>query len=414
MGHVRLITFTEDLPARALSELGAAEKAAWLIDVRSGCILAANSAGSDWLGLAGHYAPILLDAAMPALARLRALAAGQTADTASTEDLVFWGRSGAAHAVCRIKFIEDGRRVIAIVVASADARDAPATEPRAEIARPASDDGAKVRDIARRIRDGWMAAAPPARASNADRAPLSGSRHPTDAVSLAARAGLAHELKTPLSAIAAAAEIMKDERFGPLGGARYVGYASDIHDSARHALAIVDRMLADAGAAGPQLHLDFTQIDVREALLRVASQVAPLAEAAGLDLAVDLPDRLPHIVADATSLRQILFNLVTNAIKFTPSGGRVTVSAAHDGDGPLAITITDTGRGMAEAEIEQLSQPAPDFKFERGGNAGGLGLGIPLAQKLAAANGAALVFASKPGAGTAVSIVFQKDRIIPV
>jgi signal transduction histidine kinase len=413
MRHVRLITFTEDLPPRALSELDAAEQAAWLIDVESGRILAANGAGSDRLGLTERDAPVLLDAAMPALARLRSLA--MTANTDATEGLVFWGRNGTVHALCRIRFIEDGRRVAAVVTAAAGPGDASASEPpQGTLALPATDDGAKVREIARRIREGWTAAIPPARAGNSDGALPHGLRHPTDAVSLAVRAGLAHELKTPLSAISAAAEIMKDERFGPLGGARYVGYASDIHDSARHALAIVDRMLAEAGAAGVQLHLDFTQIDVREALRKVASQVSPLAEGAGLALEIDLPERLPHIIADATSLRQILFNLVTNAIKFTPSEGTVTISANHDGDGPLVITIKDTGRGMAEGEIEHLSQPAPDFKFERGGSAGGLGLGIPLAQRLAAANGAALVFASKVGEGTAVSLVFEKDRVVPV
>ena len=414
MRHARLVTFADDLPSPALSELDAAGRAAWLIDVGSGRILAANGAGSDLLELADHHdAPVLLDAAMPALARLRALAAGPAANKDAEEDLVFWGRGGAVHAVCRIRFLEDGRRAVAVVTAIAE--DAPGSEPPSgEIALPTSDNGAKIREIARRIRAGWTAAAPQARASASEGALLSGSPHQTDAVSLAVRAGLAHELKTPLSAISAAAEIMKDERFGPLGGDRYVGYASDIHDSARHALAIVDRMLAEAGAERPQLNLDFTQIDVREALRKMASQVSPLAESAGLALEIKLPARLPHIIADATSLRQILFNLVTNAIKFTPPGGSVTVSANHDGDGPLAITIQDTGRGMAEGEIEQLSQPAPDFKFERGGGPGGLGLGIPLAQKLAAANGAALFFASKLGEGTAVSLVFEKDRVIPV
>jgi two-component sensor histidine kinase len=414
MRHVRLITFTEDLPSWALSELDAADQAAWLIDVESGRILAANGVGSDWLGLADRDAPVLLDAAMPALAQLRALAAGPTANKNAEEDLIFWARGSAVRAACRIGFLKDSRRVVAVVKAIGE--DAPGPEPPPGAPTlPASDDGAKIREIARRIREGWLTAVPPARVNAPDGSGLSGSPHPISAVSLTARASLAHEIKTPLSAIAAAAEIMKDECFGPLGGDRYLGYASDIHDSARHALVIVDRMLAEAGAAGPQLNLDFTQIDVREMLRKVASQVSPLAEGAGLSLEIDLPKRLPHIVADATSLRQILFNLVTNAIKFTSSGGTVAFSASYDGDGPLAITIQDTGRGMSEGEIERLSQPTSVFKIEHGGGSrGGLGLGIPLAQKLAAANGAALVFTSKAGEGTAASLVFEKDRVIPV
>jgi signal transduction histidine kinase len=232
---------------------------------------------------------------------------------------------------------------------------------------------------------------------------------------------------TPLSAIVAAAEIMKDQRFGPLGQPRYVGYATDIHGSAQHALGVVQRMLADAAGdfASATGALDFAEIDAGAVLETSVSQVAPLAERAGVALTLEIAPRLPRVVADATALRQIVFNLLTNALKFTERGGQVTVVASYKGDGPLQIAISDTGRGMTRAEVERLGGNAqaarPERRGRKHGSAGvpagvsaGLGLGIPLVKALAAANGAELVIESEPGRGTSVSVVFGKDRVIPV
>jgi signal transduction histidine kinase len=238
---------------------------------------------------------------------------------------------------------------------------------------------------------------------------------------------------TPLSAIAAAAEVMKDQRFGPLGTARYVGYATDIHSSAQHALGVIERMLADAGGdlanaggvlVSPTGTLNFAEIDAGAMLETSVSQVAPLAERAGVALTLELAPRLPRVVADATSLRQILFNLLTNALKFTERGGRVTVAARYNGDGPLRIAISDTGRGMSRREVEGLRGGQVPRRERRGGTrasaggsagvSAGLGLGLPLVRALAAANGAELVIESEPGRGTSACVVFGKDRVIPV
>jgi signal transduction histidine kinase len=234
-----------------------------------------------------------------------------------------------------------------------------------------------------------------------------------------ARARLAHELKTPLSAIAAAAEIMGDERFGALGNPRYAGYVRDIRGSAQHVLGVIDRMLADSLAEPPALQHDFavTEIDTGEVLAATASQLTPLAERAGITLALELAPRLPHVIADATSLRQIVLNLVTNALKFTDRGGRITLAARSGGDGRLSITVSDTGSGMAVAEIERRLAPEGTAPREprRGAAKGeGLGLGLPLVQALAAANGAELRILSAPGKGTSASVVFEKGRVVPV
>lgn len=210
---------------------------------------------------------------------------------------------------------------------------------------------------------------------------------------------------------------MKEQRFGPLGGARYLGYASDIFGSAQHMLGVIERMLAEGTGHDPLslvAALEFAEIDAGAVLAASVSQVAPLAERAGIALAFELAPRLPHIVADATSLRQIVFNLLTNAIKFTESGGSVKAVARYDVDGPFTIAISDTGTGMTPREFGTVSDAMKASRTKRKGSGAGLGLGLPMVQMLAEANGASLVIESVPGQGTSASIVFRKERVVPV
>ncbi len=213
-------------------------------------------------------------------------------------------------------------------------------------------------------------------------------------------AKLAHELKTPLSAIAAAAEIMRDERLGPIGSEKYRGYASDIYDSARHALGVIGRMLEAARGDGTPGQLSFAEIDLDDMARGVVSAMTPLAAEAGLNLLADLCDRLPHVVADRIAVRQILLNLITNAIKFTPRGGEVVISTCYDGEGPVVLEVRDNGPG-----IEATAHGAAGK---------GLGLGLPLVRAMAAANGADVVIDSAPGQGTSVRVAFRKDHVVPV
>lgn len=419
------LTFAGDLPAPALSLLETHGAAAWVIDVAGGCILAANAAGRALLGLEPGSAPPVLDAAMPALACLRTLAANPGRHGTAPKPLLFWTSYGIVRPKCRIEILSGGSLALVAATPEAEGHAEPSRSVRTS-GPPvvfAGNDTAKLTEIARRIREGEMTGAradlrphPDSRLASRDAAaPETRSETP-----FSLRSRLAHELKTPVSAIAAAAEIMKDERFGPLGAARYVGYAADIQGSAQHVLRVIDKMLAEGGAEttiAPGV-LEFAEIDAGEALRASVSQLAPLAEQAGITLALDLAPRLPHIVADVTSVKQIVFNLVTNALKFTGHGGQVTVGAVHDGAGALTIVVSDTGTGMAESDVARARAPRQGRRAARqGGAAGGtkgLGLGLPMVQALAEANGAALIIESAPGKGTSASIVFPKDRVIPI
>ncbi len=242
-------------------------------------------------------------------------------------------------------------------------------------------------------------------------------------------ARLAHELRTPLSAISAAAELMRDERFGPIGDPRYRGYAGDIYENARHALAVIERMLGAtsiANADGPHtstaaaaqlrsddqpssLELVFTEVDVGELVERLTSSLRALCDAAELRLQLEMDDGLPRVVADAVSVRQLLLNLVTNAVRATPPGGTITLSAKRDTKGPVTVAVADTGCGMDTALMQRiLSGDARAARTFPDGD----GIGMPLVLRFAEANGAQVAIGSGLGRGTRVSITFPLSRLV--
>ncbi len=245
-------------------------------------------------------------------------------------------------------------------------------------------------------------------------------------------ARLAHELKTPLSAIAAAAEIMRDERLGPIGDPRYQGYAGDILESARHALGVIASMLGGMERAETQAAvagrlnetsdapvMTFTQFDPNDLIEKVGSSLRALLDAASLELIVALQPGMPHIVADAGAVRQMVLNLLSNAMRATPAGGRITLATSYRLQGAVAISVTDTGIGMDEAAIEGLL--ARGDAVDGGAAAAiassrfkdGHGLGLPLVMRLAALNGARVAISSAPGQGTCVEIAFEPSRVVP-
>jgi two-component system, cell cycle sensor histidine kinase PleC len=226
----------------------------------------------------------------------------------------------------------------------------------------------------------------------------------------AATVRLAHELRTPLSAVIAYAEILKDEHFGPMANARYRDYARNIYDSARHALGVVDGMLGAGRSDMPELA--FRDLDPADIVANCLAVAQPLAEQAGLELGGEVAACVPRIVADEVSLKQMLLNLLTNAIKFARSGDRVTVRVTYDPGGPLCISVADTGPGMCQPPL--ALQGGRTGRPARSPSNAGHGIGLPLTRALAEANGASLLIDSAPERGTQVTIAFGKDRVVPV
>lgn len=221
-------------------------------------------------------------------------------------------------------------------------------------------------------------------------------------------ARLAHELKTPLSAIAAAAEIMRDERLGAMGNDKYLGYASDIHDSATHALAVIADMLAAVPPADRQ-RTRGGAFDLADLAARSVSTLQPLAGQRGLALSHDADGSVLPVRANPTSVRQILLNLLTNALKFTPPDGDVRVGTGYLDDGSIFLVVRDTGDGMTTDAMSHAFDDTTDATAMRAG--GGRGIGLRLVRRLAAENGAEFEIDSEPGRGTVVMLVFPKDLV---
>lgn len=346
-----------------------------VIDAHAGAILDANEAAWQAWGLGGPPAglPFALDQAMPALQRLRALepeGCDRVADT-----LVFWTACGVVAAACQVTRLPQAGRNAVFAIAMLDgARAAPAacTEPRRQ----------------------------------AIVAPHSGHFRPALPSGITRTAALAHEIKTPLGAVMAYAEVLKDEHFGPLANARYQGYARDIYESARHMLGVVDAMLRDGCAGAPEQRLDFADVDLERVLGSCLSIVRPLAERSRLTLSAEVQPGLAPVVADELTLKQMLLNLLANAIKYARPGDRVCVSIAEDADGLLHLSVADTGPGMDRAA-------APGGDRARKAREPGLGLGLRLTRDMAEANGARLTIESGAGGGTRATISFSGARRMP-
>ena len=386
---------------------------AWVIDPAKGRVLAANAAGAARMGLHPDAACGTLDASMPGLVRLRALVR-EPLNGGRREPLIFWTAYGAESLDCTVRTIPEQPSSGLVLVSIAGIRDDEVAEKSAKRSsdaeptrtaqsapEPTSEDAATLKRIAHAIRTGFVS---PAEAPAADEVDEASQAERTARVSK-----LAHELRTPLSAIMLAAEVMRDQRFGKMTNPRYRGYTKDIHDNARHALAVVARLLGDSAPEdeGPD-SLEMVELNLNTLAERSVSAMRPLADEAGLRLKFERHARLPKVIADAMSVKQILFNLLANAIKFTPEKGEVRVVTGLGYEDGVFVAVQDTGPGMKAKDIARALDA--DAKPERT-QAGGHGIGLPLAANLAAANGARLEIDSEPNKGTAVALVFPKDRL---
>jgi signal transduction histidine kinase len=222
-------------------------------------------------------------------------------------------------------------------------------------------------------------------------------------------ARMSHELRTPLNAIIGFSEMIRDAHVGPLP-ARYREYGGDINGAGRHLQTIINDILDISKLEDGRLELRDEIVSLAETVEACRRMIAVMAESAGVALSVELPNALPLIRSDELRLRQILLNLMSNAVKFTPTGGRVRVWAALAADG-IAITIADTGIGMKEEDIPIALEPFRQIDGALSRRFDGTGLGLPLAKKLIELHGGTLAIKSAPGRGTTVRVLLPLARI---
>ncbi|QUD90776.1 PAS domain-containing sensor histidine kinase [Phenylobacterium montanum] len=220
-------------------------------------------------------------------------------------------------------------------------------------------------------------------------------------------ANMSHELRTPLNAINGFSEIMVGEMFGPLGDRRYKEYCGDILNSGQHLLALINDILDMSKIEAGKMNLSFEPLNLEDVVEDCVRLVRNRAESTGLNLIVDLPE-LPEFEADYRAIKQVLLNLLSNALKFTPHGGRVTVSGERRRDitgDRLRISITDTGIGISEEDLARLAKPFEQIESQLSKTQQGTGLGLALTKSLIELHGGDLEIRSKPGEGTTVTVV---------
>ncbi len=225
-------------------------------------------------------------------------------------------------------------------------------------------------------------------------------------------AATSHELRTPLNAIIGFSEIMASEAFGPIGNDRYRKYSRAILESGRDLLGIISGILDLAAAQSDRLLLIEDEVPLSQPLSEAVRMCHGVAERQSVEIQ-QVATELPVMRLDALKCRQIFVNLIDNAVKSSPKGAAVTITAERRDDRRIAVAITDRGPGMSPSEARAVMQP-----FERltrsadVSEAGGLGLGLPTAQAFARLHDADLQIFSEVGRGTTVRVTFPAERLV--
>jgi two-component system cell cycle sensor histidine kinase PleC len=225
-------------------------------------------------------------------------------------------------------------------------------------------------------------------------------------------ANMSHELRTPLNAVIGFAEIMQAEVFGPLGDARYTEYAADIRDSGQHLLNLINDLLDVSKIEFGKVELAEETVDLTGILDSCMRLMRDRADQAALDLTAHTPPDLPYLRCDGRRLKQILLNLMSNAVKFTPSGGQVTVRASLADDGGLKIAVSDTGIGIATQDLAKALQPFGQIDSRMTRKYQGTGLGLPLTKSMIELHGGSLQLESVVGRGTTATLWLPSDRLV--
>ena len=217
-------------------------------------------------------------------------------------------------------------------------------------------------------------------------------------------ANMSHELRTPLNAILGFSEIIAQECFGPVGSARYRDYAGDIHSSGAHLLSLINDLLDIAKIEAGRMDIAPHPLDAQHVFDIALKLIGTKAREKNQILTIDVETSAPPLYADERALKQILINLVSNAVKFTPEGGRIAVIGGLARDGSFQIAVKDNGPGIPREKLDTIFTPFSqvDNRYDR--QAGGTGLGLALVRGLAELHGGRAWLESEFGKGCSVYV----------
>ncbi len=225
-------------------------------------------------------------------------------------------------------------------------------------------------------------------------------------------ATMSHELRTPLNAIMGFSEVMEKELLGPIGSDVYRDYAQNIYQSGDHLLSIINEILDLSRIEAGRYDLNeesFSLTDIAEDCERL---VKIKADSKALTIVEDFAAELPQVWADPRALRQICLNLLSNALKFTPKGGRITIIVGHTEDGGQFLTVADTGPGIPKDEIPRVLQAFGQGSLAHETAEGGTGLGLPIVQNLIHLHGGTFDLHSELRKGTEVTVTLPPQRVL--
>jgi len=214
---------------------------------------------------------------------------------------------------------------------------------------------------------------------------------------------ISHELRTPLHAIIGFAELLRDQRLGPIGNPLYAEYAGDIGSSGQHLLTLVNQLLDLSRIEAGRYQLNRAKQDIADAIHEAVRIVAGQARAAKITLNNLVADNLSPVEIDEQAIRQVVVNLLSNAIKFTPAGGEVSIEANCQGN-RLLVTVADSGIGIPEDVLPRLMRPFERIDNDLNRQTEGTGLGLAISKALVDLHGGTLKIDSTFGEGTSVTM----------
>jgi signal transduction histidine kinase len=224
-------------------------------------------------------------------------------------------------------------------------------------------------------------------------------------------ANMSHELRTPLNAVIGFSSLMRDRAWGPLHE-KYSEYAELMAEAGTHLLTIVNDILDIARAEAGKLQLNEDDIDLAHLVVQTSRFIQEQAQRSGVEFHAKAADGLPMFRGDLVKLRQILLNLLGNAVKFTPAGGQIILSIDRSTDGGVLIDVSDTGIGIPEDKMELALSPFGQIDSKLSRKFEGTGLGLPLTKRLVELHGGTMKIVSEVAEGTTVSVLLPADRVL--
>lgn len=223
-------------------------------------------------------------------------------------------------------------------------------------------------------------------------------------------ANMSHELRTPLNSIIGFAEIIRDQVMGNISEPAYSEYAGEIHKSGKGLLSIINQILDVSKIESGDREINESLVRLPKVALDTVTLFSEAIKEKQLSVVNNIDDSFSELIAEDRSVRQMFYNIVSNAVKFTPHKGTLTFDAVHKDGGDICVSLQDTGEGLTPEQIDRAMQPFDLMDGEHSREGYGVGLGLTLVKLLMDMHGGGIDIESEKGVGTKISLIFPKER----